>query len=199
MSTMDDFIDSLVNNREMIIDELIKNYSYDYLSQLFKNINDGSIKNGSIKNGSTEFTGIHDSLNDKYIYKFMTGKYQDSRYDKSALNWIPSYELVNALILLAETFNIKSIEEIYANLGILSGLIKKCCKPDISITTSDTFENIDTCNQLGITPVVRRDPLDFKYYDQLHEPCPQMIISSYYPSFMANDTNINFVNKMSDL
>lgn len=185
MNVTNDFISLLLNNREKIVDKLYQNYCYDYLIKIFTEINNEN---------NTQFCI---EPNDKHVYRYLTGSYKNSLYDKSALNWIPSQELINGILSLALHFGINHIEEIYAGMGILSALLKKE-NSHLKITSSDTFESNDTCNQLGIVPIARRAPSDFIYYKQLNENYPQMIISSYYPP-CGIDQSTFFLEEISNL
>lgn len=187
MNNINDFVSLLINNRERIVDKLLQNYSYDYLLKIFDHINNEN--NPQIKIEPT----------DKWIYRILSGSYQNSRYNKSSIDYIPSAEVVNSFILLAKYFSINYVEEIYAGLGILSALIKKT-NSDLLVTSSDSFENEATCNQLSIAPIVKRTPIDFKYYQQLNEPLPKMVISSYYPPVTPkNNSNTEFLDEISFL
>lgn len=183
MNTTNDFISLLINNREKIVDKLLQNSSYNDLINLFDQMN------------VDDYDQFNLEPNDKFIYRLLTGSYQNSRYNKSSIDWIPSKELVDGLFSIANHFKIIHIEEVYAGLGILSGLMKKR-NTNITITTSDPFENNNTCNQLGIVPIAHRSPYDFKYYKQLGESYPQMIISSYYP---FDGLSNNFLQEISEL
>ena len=177
-----ELINILLNDRNKIVEELSKDYSYDNLLKLFGEIN--KEKDGTIKI----------KPNDRYVYRILTGQMNDHQYNKSSIDWIPSEELIDGIISLAKFFDIQHVEEIYSGIGILSALFAKKEKT-INITTSDTFENIQTCNKLDIVPIAKRGIEDYKYYKQLNEPYPQMIISTYYP-----EINIDgLVEKKNDL
>jgi len=187
-----DFIFTLINNREIIVDKLFQNFSHEYLIKIFGEIN--------LENNN-QFKLLS---NDKFVYQIMSGKYNKSKYDKSSIDWIPSEELVDGLLSVAKYFNIKHIEEIYSGMGILSALLSKKNNNDITITTADTFDNIDTCNKLGIYPIAKRSADDFRYYKQLGESYPQMIISTHYPNdnstHISNNNETNtFVEEILDL
>ena len=183
MNYTNDFISVLTNNREKIVDKLLQNYGYEYLFKIFSEMN---LENSMIKI----------EPNNKHVYRYLTGIYKNSQYNKSSIDWLPSSELVKELVSLAKNFGINYIEETYAGLGILSSLIKAQC-PTIRITASDTFDNPNNCNQLGLINIARRSPSDFKYYDQLNEPYPEMVISSFYPSNGELVSNTNFLEEIS--
>ena len=188
MNTTNDFIGTLINNRERIIDKLLQNYSYAHLRKIFDEINleqDESIKI---------------IPNDRHLYRMLSGKFEGSCYDKSCIDWIPSEELVDAILEVATKFNIAHIEEIYSGMGILSALLM-AKQNKITITTSDTFDNINTCNKLDLVPIAKRGANDFIYYEKIGEPYPQMIISSFYPLILATpNTNKNFYDsKMEEI
>lgn len=189
MNLTNDFIAILLNNRERIVDKLLQNYSYAHLLKLFSEIN--IEKDASIKI----------MPNNKHLFRLLSGSFDGSKYDKSSIDWIPSKELVDGIVSLAQYFNINHIEEIYTGMGILSALLTETNGTNISITAADTFENIETCNKLGSIPIAKRDINDFKYYEQLNEPYPEMIISSYYPAnnFTKNNKNNVFVEEMTSL
>lgn len=181
-------ISSLLYNRENFAELLFKNYAYDYLLTFFNTINDD---NNNL---------IEIYPNDKYIYRILTGKYINSKYINSSFNYIPSKELVDGLLSLINFFKIDYIEEIYAGMGLLSSLMKMENKK-LNIVASDIFTDISTCKQLGLFPIVNRNPKDFKYYEILNKEYPQMIISSYYPKTMKKyaDIKLKFVNHIFNL
>ena len=185
MNSTNELISILINDRERIINKLIQDYSYDYLLKIFTEINLEKDKHIKI---------IPD---DKRLYRILTGMFEGSKYNNSSIDWIPSEELVDGIISLAKYFNIKHIEEIYTGMGILSALLIFKNK-EITITTADTFQNINTCNKLGLVSVAKRAVDDYQYYKQLNEQIPQMIISTYYPS---NDFSMdkNFIEEISNL
>ena len=190
MNLTNDFVSTLMNNREKIIDKLIQNYSYEYLFRIFKEINYEKDDRISLV------------PNDKHLYRLLTGLYQGSRYDKSSIDWIPSLELVNGIISLAEHFGITHIEEIYSGLGILSALLintlnKKNKK--IMVTTADTHASLNTCNKLGFVKIAKRSASDYKYYKQINEPYPQMVISTYYPSNENKSLELAYIEEISTL
>ncbi|MEM0354236.1 MAG: hypothetical protein QXW79_01505 [Thermoplasmata archaeon] len=181
---MGELLDILLNRREDFVEKLWENYNYNYLVKFLSEIS------------SEHFQAPKICPDDKYVYRYLSGLYENSKYTQSSISWIPSRELVEGILLLAEKFGLKYIEEVYAGLGILSALIKKT-NSSIKIVASDNFENPHTCNQLGFVPIAKRSPKDFRYYEVLGEPYPQMIISSYYPCGANN--NIIFLEEMSDL
>lgn len=198
------FISSLIYNRENFARELFKNYTYDQLLSCFNIINDDFTVQGS-KAISPHFANDNNNQieicpNDKYVYRLLTGKYFNSKYKNSSFNYIPSKELVDGLLSLIKFFKINYIEEIYAGMGLLSSLMKMENK-NLNIIASDTFTDISTCKQLGLFPIVNRNPKDFKYYEILNKEYPQMIISSYYPKTMNKYTDIKlkFVNQIFNL
>lgn len=167
----------LLEDRESIVNELDQMYNYEFLTKLY------------------------DSIDDNILYKLLTGK--NTKYDKSSIDWLPSKELVDSLMTLVTKFNIGYVEEIYGGLGILSALMTNASikvNASIKITTSDPCINKKTCNQLGLIPIAKRSPSDFKYYDQLNEEYPQMIISSFYPKKKYDkDIHNIFVNEITKL
>ncbi|XWV26636.1 putative orfan [Tupanvirus soda lake] len=185
MNATNDFIYTLINNRERIVDKLSQNYKYEYLHKIFSEINNE--KDPTIKINP----------NNKILYRLLSGNYEASRYDKSSIDWIPSEELVDGIITLANHFDIKHIEEIYTGMGILSALLSKK-QNKIQITAADTFDNISTCNKLDIFPIAKRGVSDYKYYHQLKQPYPDMVISTH---FFENslEPDLTFVNNVLDL
>lgn len=188
MNFTSDFTGVLINNREKIVDKLLQNYSYEYLLKIFENIN--------MEKGDN----INISPNDKYLYRILTGIYEASQYDKSAIDWIPSEELIDGILKLIEYYQIESVEEIHTGMGILSLILKKK-NQTIKITTADTCENISTCNKLDLTQIAKRNVFDYQYYLQLNEPYPEMIISTYYPMININnsDNDIKYINEILQL
>lgn len=183
-----DFINILLNNREKIVDNLIPNYSYGHLLKIFQQIDAEREEN------------IEIVPKDRYLYRLMTGEYEGCRYDKSAIDWLPSEELVDGILKLAEHYRITSIEEIDTGMGILSKFLSEKNK-NIKITTADTFENIKTCNKLDLVPIAKRNAYDYRYYSQLNEPFPEMVISTYYPDFSVNEisNDCKYINEISEL
>lgn len=179
---MNDLFDTLVNSREKVVDVLLQNYSYDFLLKIF-----------TLKNNS--------NTDDKSLYKTLIGVFGNNKYNKSSINWIPSEELINGILALAYYYEINHIEEIYTDMGILSALLTKK-NGKINITTADTFENINTCNKLGLVPIAKRSAGDYKYYHIFNEKLPQMIISTYYPdnNIKSKNSNMNaYIEEMSHL
>ena len=205
MTSNNNFVDILMNNREKFVDNLFQNYSYEYLLDIFKNIDNGIDKNGLDneidKNGLDN--GIDNETNDKHLYKLLNGSFEKSRYDKSSIDWIPSMELIHGIISLADHYNINHIEELYSGMGILSALLQKeisKMNKKIHVTTADTFDSVSTCNKLGFVPIAKRSASDYKYYPQLNEPLPQMVIYTYYPqSNVIQTQEINYFDEISDL
>lgn len=212
MPQLINFINTLLNNRENIMEMLsdgctackeayhVENsdsnhyidckgecYSYKDIKEIFRKINLES--NPEIKINSKN----------KILYNLLTGTYDASKYDKSAIDWIPSEELVDAIISIANTFNIKTIEEIYTGMGLLASLVQKK-DPLMKVTAIDTFESIRTCNKLNLIPIAKRSAYDYKYYPLLGEEYPRMIISTYYPdNNIISDCTLKFVNEICDL
>lgn len=182
------FANLLINNREDISKILFSDYSYAHIKEIFKKINSES--NQEIKINP----------NNKVLYRLLTGLYDGSKYNKSSIDWIPSEELVNAIISVANNFNIKTIEELYTGTGLLSSLILKK-EPSMQITAIDTFESIRTCNKLNLIPIAKRSPDDYQYYPLLGEPYPKMVISTYYPdnSFKIDHQTKKFMDEICDL
>lgn len=161
-----EFKNVLLFERENIVKQLVKNYEYDYLLHLFNEL------------GESKFYSL--VPDNKNIYHFMNGSFEKSKYTKSAISWLPSKELVDGIINLAQCFGIESIDEIYTEMGILSSLLMEK-KSKIKITTADTYENINTCEKLNLVPVAKRGAEDYLYYDKIGEKHPEMIISTFYP------------------
>lgn len=180
-------ISILMNNRHLFIDHIVKNYSYDYLHGLFTRIDKMSDNNFQL------------DPNNKYIYRLLSGHYNNNRFTGSAIDWIPSNELIETFVSLINYFKIETLEQINAGMGIVASLIKKQCE-HIEITASDPYENENTCNQLGFIPIAHRKMEDFQYYDKLGEKCPEMIITSYWSENKFIDTSDdNFMNCISRL
>lgn len=189
MNNTNDFISTLLNNREKIVDKLLQNFSYDHLLKIFGDLNNHTDPQFSIQPDDG-----------KFLYHLLTGNYNGSKYDKSSIDWLPSSELVEGIINLAKNLNIKHIEEIYSGTGILSSLLSNNSN-GIEITTADTFSNIETCNKLANIPIAKRCPSDYKYYPQFGEEYPEMVISSFFPNNTFDDyknTN-NFLDEISAL
>lgn len=180
---MDEFVNVLTTCRADIVEILKKNYDYNHLIDIFTSIEEDS-----------KYV-----LEEKNVYRYLSGSYPKSVYKASCINFIPSSELVTALVEIAKLYKISHIEEIYAGLGILSAMIQT--QTSIRITTSDTFVNPSTCNQLNLVPIAKRGPSDFKYYEKLNEPYPEMIISSFYPPchYEREEPIIGFLNEISDM
>ena len=168
MNPTNDFICTLINNREKFVEKLAQNYSYQYLHKIFTEIN------------SEYDQTIKIIPDDKKLYRVLTGQFEASRYDKSSIDWIPSEELVDGIISIIKYFGIKHVEELYTGHGILASLLSKKDNT-IEITTADTFDYINTCNKLGFTKIAKRSASDYKYYEQIKAPYPDMIISTHYP------------------
>ena len=181
---MDELVNMLTTRRADIVEILKKNYSYSHLIEVFTSIEE------DISNYELE---------EKNVYRYLSGTYPGSIYKGSCIDFIPSSELVTGLVEIAKFYKIGHIEEIYAGLGILSALMKS--QTNINITTSDTFTNPSICNQLNLVLIAKRGPSDFKYYEKLNEPYPEMIISSFYPSshYEKDGCIIDFLNEISDM
>lgn len=191
MNWTNDFVSMLMNNREKIVDKLLQNYSYEHLLKIFQEIN-------KEKDNTITITP-----NDKRLYRLLTGLYESSRYDKSSIDWIPSSELVNGIINLANYYEITSIEELYTGMGIMAALLIKELENkniNISVTAADTSNVLTTCNKLGLISIAKRNAADYKYYKQLNEPYPQMIISTYHPITQdSNKQNMDFMDDICEL
>ena len=132
------------------------------------------------------------------LYRILMGNYSTIT-TFSAIEWFPSKELIDSILSLATFFDITTIEEIHAGIGILSSLLLTKSPTNIKITTSDTYLDRNTCDKLDFVPIAKRSARDFKYYHQLNEPCPQMIISSFYPENSDCAKNHDFLMELSDL
>lgn len=183
---VDNFISILTNNREKIVDKLLENYSYDYLLSLFQKIN-------GMKN-----LPFLTNVDDKIVYKLLTATYTNSRYQCSSIDYIPSSELVVAIVSLLKHFHLSSIEEVYAGLGILAALISRQ-DSSLQVTASDTFQHQGTCNQLNIFSIAKRSPADFKYYKALNKQLPQVIVSSYFHDIVSGADNILFTKYLKQV
>lgn len=164
---MEKMIDLLTNRREQIVDELMSKYHYQYLWSVFDQINNRFGLDYLI------------TPTDRYVYRLLSSTYHKNKYPNAAIHYVPSLELVEGLLAIASYFGIKSIEEIYAGLGLLSALMTRLS--DLNIVASDPLTDPSTSNQLGLIDVARRSIDDFQYYDKMSEPYPEMLISSYYP------------------
>lgn len=185
MNTAGDFIEVMFNDRENFVNKLHLNYSYEHLYKLLSDIN-------SEKESSPIITP-----NDKYVYRLMSGKYNNTKYANSSIDWIPSSELIDSIISLANLCEIKIIEEIYTGMGILACLIKKkVSTSNIIITAADLFESIDTCNKLEIMPVAKRSIVDYSYYTKLNEPYPQMVICTKY---IDMNQTYKYIDEITDM
>lgn len=179
----------LVNNRETFIDFLKTNYTYENLLKIFNPINLCNLKSLV-------------PIENKFLYRIMTGTFTNSKYRNSVINWIPSREFISSLINLADYFKVDLLQEINAGLGVFSSLFKIECtllNKNIKIITSDSFTDSQTCKQLGFTTLVRKEINDFKYYNQLNINYPSMLIFSYYPHFESVDNDKNCINDLFDL
>jgi hypothetical protein len=185
MNHTNDFVSTLINNRERFVDKLQQNYSYNFLLKTFSEIN--------TENDPT----IKILPSDKILYRILTGQFAASRYDKSSIDWIPSEELVNGIISIANSFNINHIEELYTGMGILSALLKNK-QNEINITAADTFNNSSTCNKLNLFAIAKRSALDYKYYPILKESYPDMVISTYFPDTFT-DANEKIIDELLNL
>jgi hypothetical protein len=186
MNPINDFVCTLINNREKIIEKLVQNYSYQYLHTIFTEINN-----------ELDPT-IQLIPNDKKLYRMLTGQFNASRYDKSSIDWLPSEEIIDGIISIAKYYDIKHIEEIYTGLGMLSALLSKKINT-IEITAADTFDNISTCNKLGLFQIAKRGASDYKYYEKIKVICPDMVISTYYPEYLLPGKNLNFFEEILGL
>ncbi len=119
MNPTNDFVSTLINNREKLVEKLAQNYSYQYLYEIFKEINNE--RNETIKI----------IPNDKKLYRILTGQFDASRYDKSSIDWIPSEEIIDGIMSIVKHYDIKHVEEIYSGLGLLSALLLKKKKDNI--------------------------------------------------------------------
>src|SRR3984885_10040929 len=118
---MDNLTNALIYQREKFFSILSNNYNYNNIIQLFPK--------------------------DKHFYRCMTSKFETLKYSRSVINWIPSEELIETIISLANIFNIQSIEEINAKTGLFSSLLKKRINQQylpIKITISDPFDDENT-------------------------------------------------------
>lgn len=181
----------LINNRENLVDELFMNYSYEYLVKIFSEIN--SLNNESIM-----------TPNNKYLYRLLTGTYFNSKYSNSSIDCIPSKELLNGIINIADHFNINTLEEINAGMGLLSALLIKeniNLNNKLTVTTSDICNCIATCNKLNFVPIALRNSSDFKFYPKLNEEYPKMIISSFYPDKQTGKSSVyqNFIEEIYEM
>lgn len=172
MNNTDEFVNIMVNNREKLVDHISKEYSYNYLKSIFENIH------------AKKYTESFFSPADKYLYRLMTGNFNNSRYTMSSIDWLPSEELINGILLIAKQLKINYIDEIYAGHGILSSLLslKTKSEDNITITAADSVECKNLCKKLNFMPIANRSPRDYQYYPQLNEKIPQMVISTFYPS-----------------
>ena len=227
---VNEIIDILTHRKEDIFPKLAQNYSFQYLSKLFHDMSNISSSNISSISSSIA-TNVHsnenvllnvahnidnildvetieikdDTHSEKRVYKFLTGLFENSQYTMSAIDWLPSAELVNNIVTLANQFNITYIDEICSGIGILSYLIKEHVKEhfkdsNINITTADTFEYVNTCNKLDMVPIAKRGISDYQYYPLLGEPYPQMVISTYYPdNSNSKNCNLLFINEISNM
>jgi len=176
-SIISDFCEVLLQRRENITDVLAKNFTFNYLRDLF--------------------TQIQNKNSDKYVYRLLTGMYPNSKYTSSSVDWLPSEELVDSIIDLAKKCRIQHIEEIYTGLGILSSLLMKKTN-SILVTAADTFECSSTCDKLNIVPIAKRSIDDYRYYPALNEMHPQMIIVTHY-SNEKSSLSIRILNEMINI
>ena len=178
---IDNIVDLLINDREKIIDIFNDNCSFDEIRRICNRME----------------TIHNENIDDKFVYRILMGDYSGSKYRYSVLHWLPSRELVKALIDLAVLFDITHIEEMDAGIGILSALMK--CNTKIKISTSDPFTDKRVCGQLGYVPIARRSVRDFAYYEQLNIAVPQMIITSFYQSEINIEAKMDYVKNISKL
>lgn len=201
MESYNEIIDLLINRRKDLINKMT-NYSYQYLKNSINNISKCLLNsNNNNQNSDLNFNSNLPIIqpNNKIIYRILTGNYDNSKYKQSVIDWLPSEELINGIINIAEYFKIKSIEEVYAGLGILSALLQNKIsnkKLEIIITTSDPKNNLTTCNQLNYIPIAKRTISDFNYYTKLNEKIPEMIICTYYEGIEWHNEVIEEINNL---
>jgi len=200
MSTnwMSECVSCLRDNRENFVKLLSQNYTYSDLVRFGQGAH------------QTADTTHHTA--GEYFHELLQGNI-NTKYIHSAINWLPSKELVIALLKIASMFHINCIEIIHAELGILGALMEIennlpnnfgivpnnfGIVPKPKIISSDTFLEESTCFQMGYTSIARRSVSDFKYYDKLRIPFPDMIISSYYPSW-KDPKNEEFIVNISNM
>src|ERR1700733_13070047 len=108
---MDNLTNALIYQREKFFSILSYNYKYSTLIKWIKNIKNNNIMQLFPK--------------DRHFYRCKTSKFETLKYSRSVINWIPSEELIETIISLANIFNIQSIEEINAKTGLFSYSQKK--------------------------------------------------------------------------
>jgi len=149
-------------------------------------------------------TYISISPEDKRIYRLLTGNFnlynidgksQENTHRNSTLNWLPGNDFFRVVAELVQVYNINYIEEIFAGLGLLSGVLKRILI-HVRVTASDNLDTPDVSEKLDYIKIAKRGPEDFQYYSQLNEPIPQMIITGHYPS---NGKYDNYLDQLSTL
>lgn len=177
MFEVNDFIKTITTDRETIVEKLATNYEYNHLVNVFNDV------------------GKSVSL-----YDILTGKFVDSKYDKSSIDWIPSRELVDSIIYMAKKLGVKHIEEIYSGTGLLSALLSMTDRT-LNITTADNFNSVATCNKLNFIPIAKRTVNDYNFYPLINESYPEMIISTYYPvpTIPTINENSAYIEEISNL
>lgn len=177
------FIEIVSNRQCDLIISFLETHSYDKLLDIFGEIN--------IISNIDQNT---DMPHNKYIYRLLTGLFGKKQFSNSSIDWLPSAELIDGIANIAATFKITHIEEMYTGMGILSSMLQKKL-PDVKITAADTFEIAATCNKLDFIQISKRNIDDYKYYQKLNSPHPQMVISTYYPN---NDDHQRYETKYLD-
>lgn len=179
MNDTNDFISTLTSNRAELVNKLASMGSYSRLHKIFTEINteaDDTIKIG---------TPSH------LVYCLLTGKHNGSKYVFSAISWLPSTELVDALSALALDCGIIHIEEIQTDHGILAALLAlKLPQTRITAATNPLTIKSTSC-RLPFTKVAKRSIEEYAYHDRLGVPRPDMVICSAIPDVMlGSNTSI---------
>gem|GEM_PF-5280189 len=174
LDTIKEFANIILNDRKKLLDFLLEHGSYDELKNILEVVNQGKDFNSLIKPSN------------KFIWRSLESNYENASYPCSTIDWLPTLELVDSVIRLAEYFSIGNIEEINCGMGLFVGMIrKKYNDVKIKITASDLLQTEKKCDLLNFHPIARRDVSDFVYYEKLQHSQPEMIIV-YYDREMAS-------------
>lgn len=152
----------LLNEREKLPDFLYKINDYKKLSNIIRKIEKKNDKNIWYD----LCLGLKGKVNNKY----------------SAIYEIPTKQLLDSIVLIAQLYNIKQIDEIYAGLGLITNLLKKRFDEDdykIKITASDNHFSNETSLSLDYTNIIKKDVSDIIWQCKNNVYPPDMIICAH--------------------
>lgn len=161
-----DLLSIFETNRNALSDFLKNNCKYDYLKQLFSEIE-------------------HDKGHD-IIQKLFLGTHGMEVNKQKAIYELPTDELLTIIKFICETINVYKIEEFAAGMGLLSCMLRHKLDHNYSIQASDGKRWIETANSAKYYPVSGRLFLDY-YFDNSFIWNDKVMIISWAPSNELND------------